>query len=805
MAFAVVFGSSNSNEKELSIKFYNKKIVFEIPAPFLVSNTEIESNAETTKKRNDYAYIIAKSKLLNLFLAENEFNFYIYDHSMKENLKLCLIKSIRMQKNFAKTLKNIIIYWIDKEDKAEVYNTLNHIQFRQLINSYDLNTLGTDFLIHLICCYPQIFKKHLHLLKDLKCFSFLMPEIALILFEDRNHLVSPFSFKNLVRTVDLEVLIALLDLWDYELKREDIECIFQNWINDPIFVAKIEEDPRSWLLWKKLDIIKPVPIDILLKCIEIDRTILKYTNLLLAIIYHTEFIIFELLCSLEYFYADLHKNDAFEFLNFSPENVSMLNINKCILWYEKLKGCSCEISEMMNLKGLLIDKLTGIISDDNTNDTVEISLINNLLVLLKIPLFCFNRVAFLNSLDGEIVKKVFETLVLKSIHFCPVVMNWQVGILEFWIFLWSQLNNFGIINTYDKEIASNLNETTSLIDLLTDINYSTNKNQVRRTYWHIPLAVMVLKKTTDIEESDICINALISFMKNQSCELLPNFFMQICTYLAPESLGRIIPNIGYFDSYLETFKLAPEMLTRDQIRNFLKNQKSSEFALLYAENVMRLKTLVDFRGFHLLKFFPIGSDYHLEFHEALHTARPEALIDYLIGIKGGLNYPEQFLLSVHPIAWKYPKFVNLIIYNIPFSFFLKYPQKIESLNLYNLILNIKESLECIETCLQVKKKIIIKLLIQMEWIFNQFHVVKFSNSTQIENIETIFNNFVKLEKILRSEIIAWLKDKSNMFPSDKDWFSICNIVETLPLSFVRLSTCYNYHVSSNFCYNTFDL
>lgn len=68
IAFSVVFGSSNSGENENSTVIFYKKFAYEVPEP----ETIIESSDSI--KPDDYAVILAKSKTLNLELAENEFS-----------------------------------------------------------------------------------------------------------------------------------------------------------------------------------------------------------------------------------------------------------------------------------------------------------------------------------------------------------------------------------------------------------------------------------------------------------------------------------------------------------------------------------------------------------------------------------------------------------------------------------------------------------------------------------------------------------------------------------------------------------
>ena len=173
-----------------------------------------------------------------------------------------------------------------------------------------------------------------------------------------------------------------------------------------------------------------------------------------------------------------------------------------------------------------------------------------------------------------------------------------------------------------------------------EIKRIIGENQRRRIFWHIPLTILIIKLSSDIRESDYYFKTLISFLDGQSSEFDSNNLLNL-RFLAPESVKKYLRFFEGIDVKLEMFKLAPESLKRDQIKYLLRNPQLWEFMFMYASNFQKLCTLVDFSAYDLLHFFPVTNcNYHLELHEALYTARSTALVGYLNGIQGALNFPE---------------------------------------------------------------------------------------------------------------------------------------------------------------------
>ena len=147
--------------------------------------------------------------ILIFFLADIEFygNFLIIDDFLFD---ACL-------KDIGELFEKIAMYWLNQVDKSEFLNLLNHLQLNHILKYLPLKISNYSLFNILICEFPEVFKKHFNILEQLNDFSFLTPETAVILFEDRNHLNSPFSLNVLVSTARLTTLIALLELWDFEL------------------------------------------------------------------------------------------------------------------------------------------------------------------------------------------------------------------------------------------------------------------------------------------------------------------------------------------------------------------------------------------------------------------------------------------------------------------------------------------------------------------------------------------------------------------------------------------------------------
>ena len=236
---------------------------------------------------------------------------------------------------------------------------------------------------------------------------------------------------------------------------------------------------------------------------------------------------------------------------------------------------------------------------------------------------------------------------------------------------------------------------------------------------------------------------------------------------------------------MESFKLAPESLSRLEIKSLLTTAELREFAIIFSVKARKLCTLVDFTAEDLLKFFPLKADYHLELHPALHTATPEALIGYLRGVEGTLNYPERFAWSVHPDAWKNPEFVDLMADNIPYSSFVHFPKDGQKLNLQFIVCDIMGRINRCQG--RHVQKLILKWAINMEWIFNQFYVIFSLKVSSNFNVNE-YIKFISFEKTARFALIKYLKSPKSKDLEDSQ--QLLQIIESLPLSFIRLSMCH---------------
>ena len=664
-------------------------------------------------------------------------------------------------------------------------NALNHVYCHQSIELCGFSGLGKEFTTLLVKEQPQIMKKHLKIVSSLDDFSFLTPEIALELFQDRNSIFTPFSLRVLVKSVNLEVLLALLELWEFELNKFDAKQVIDIWGKRQEFLNEIEKDPRSWLLWFKLDITKALPMEQLLKILNAEfRNIYKYTNLILAFLYEIEFVIFDCFIELELVFINLIKSKS--------EN-SNSNLDEWMEWRNSGQEQIKKISEQFELKNVIINFLDLIIGANESTENDKCFL-RNICCIINFPIMYLSHNAFVRSKNQEIVSKAIlnennksYSLLSKSFE----IESWGEDRLDLWTIMWHQLGTYsaiGISYKVSHSLSDLSSDTKDFVATLESVSNSLSNEKSRLPCWHVFMTILSAAPTSNVEESNEFIKRIRNLIINYSSELKEKNINYIESILAPESVAR---NIKYYDVEFEKFKLAPETLSRDQIKKLIKNQEMREFMLIHSSKVMQLRTLIDFTTEDLLQFFPIfDSEFHLELHDALYTANPEALIGYLRGIEGSLNYPERFAWSVHPVIWNYSEFVDLMSDNIPFSLFVYYPNEVESLNLVFAVCDIMGRISrCNGNSLLIKKQII-KWVINMEWIFNQYQIFFKPNQSFYSKISIIYKNFAAYERFSRSNLVQYLKSSEGLIDLTKETASeLLKIIELLPLSHFRLCSC----------------
>lgn len=476
--------------------------------------------------------------------------------------------------NISEFFEKIALHWLNQMNKSELLNILNNPQFKHILKYLPLNICNQSLFSILICEFPEVFKNHFNILAQINDFSFLISKTAVILFEDRNHLNTPFSLKVLVSTVRLDTLIALLELWEYELKEKDARMVLYLWSNNAEFLKFIKKDSRSWLL-SDAKFFR----DIYLFKVS-NFQIAPCANLLIAYLYHSELVIFKSLLNLEIIYSNLKGEKSkliSDFKTLGNHDTAIIKSHLC-----------CKDRIITNLTKIY-DKLE-IGCDDRT-------LINYFLILFKVPLIYLNRHAFIEFHNKAHVSNQ---------------SNDDKNDLR--KFVNNRINSL-LFKLYDEKITNEFVKVENLIFLLIGINQILSKNR-RKIFWHIPLTMLIIKTSNNNnnQESDFYFKTLILFLKEQSFDLN-------LQSLAPESVGKFSRFIEFFDDKLEMFKLAPESLKRDQIKYLLRNPQLWEFMFMHASNFQKLCTLVDFNANDLLQFFPV---YHLELHEALYTARSTA-------------------------------------------------------------------------------------------------------------------------------------------------------------------------------------
>ena len=743
------------------IRFYDEELVFKSEEVPTVSSCEARYSFD--KPYNSFFQFDILRTCTNYIIFQADSREAVNDEFKKHQI---INSKIRFASNIF-TTANIGIY--NLQMKKRISYTLNHPHCFQAIESVGDKYLDQNSVIFLIVEYPKVMKNHFLIFSKLKNFSFLTPEIAKILFENRNHLLTPFSLKSLIQTINLDVLISLLELWDYELKESDARIVFDFWGANFEFLDRIRKNPLSWLFYKKLNLNQNFPIDLLKTKFKFKDKIFLYANLLLALLHQTEFVIYE---SFKY----LERMSNYDFMQ---DNESQLFIHK--------------ICDQFTLKNQIVDLLNCINEKEENFNRAESELeninlfFNNFIILFKVPLHSLNRFSVILT-NSNIPRHHLKSPMYQSaaVYISGLISQNQgfTNSVKLWTLLKFKIKNLSC-SFYDIDLSNEFIDSKSLINLLLDMNFVTDEKQLRRTFWHIPVTIMAFHQSnlnfySDQSSIDFFLNSLEYFLENQSFE---SYSMKFNTkYFCFSS--EILCNCFYILDYnSELFKVSPESLSSSQIKLLLENDKSRNFMLSNLKNVQKLTFLTDFSARDLLEFFPIGSENYLESHKALITANPEALIGYLRGVQGILNYPEKFIWSVNPKIWSNPDFVDLIVDSIPFSTFVKFPDEAETLFLASSICDIMGRIQRNNGGFQDIKKLIIKWIIQMEWIFNQFNLTKVSDKHQMNHIENCYKKILDLERIARENLILWLK-------SDWIWSDLLKIVETLPLSYARLSSCY---------------
>ena len=763
--FIAIASDKESNE---NVSFFGERLVLELPGR--------PTPADIHGKYINNARFSYFSEYFDMPLLQEcgELNFWLVEGK---------VLSKKMIQKFIKKLKTSM----KSVDKFKA--TLGHFHCIHAIKSVGFDELGGDLVKTLSIEHPEIMKKHLEIFGYLEDFSFLTVELVEELFGDKNDLLRPFGLDVLIETASFPVIKKCLEMWNYDLRKSDLEVLMRIWGESNEFKEILMEEPRGWLLWRKLDLFKgPFPIDKLIKILSIDN-IEIYLNLILAFIYESELLVWDSMNFLEFLNADLHKNDVIEERYMTPEMVSELDSRKWDLWYENGKISIEIIKEQMDSKRKLIEKIKEMIEiKDQRNIIDKQMIIYNLFTLLQVPLNDFGRKSYLKSRDIENVKTALNDFkFINSVGFSEIVDLNNLGNENYWTVLWKQLEILEVDLVYDEARTRDFQDTKEILQLLLSMAF---KEENFNFYWHSQLALFMISPM-NFDESQIYLKTLIGFTRKQICELTSMQISVLKTFLHPEAVKNFIGQLENQNHLLELFRLAPEIMTRDQISELLKASEAKELMIYSIENANKLRFLDSFTTKDLADHFIIGFDYHLDNCEALYTVDPDALVGYLKASQGAINYPDLLIWWTHPRCWNNTKFVDLIAESIPFNVFFKHPKDSDEMNFGNILTDISGRIQRNPT--ENTQVLILKWLIHMDWFFFQFYNELYLDSSDNGSISSQYDRIMNLETKARIKLITWLKENESLEDGD----ILLDLVETSPLSYLRTSAAYDLLLSES--------
>jgi hypothetical protein len=678
--------------------------------------------------------------------------------------------------------------------------TLEHSMCISALEGCDDEFIDTEFFAGLVKRFPRVFSSHLQLVGRLSDFSFLTVEVVSFLFEAKNHFMNPFGLAALVQSAPLEVILKCLELWDFELTLPDAQFLFSVWGSDSDFQAAIARDCRSWALLRKLGYQNPFPIDQFV--VESETfSVEEHVNLVLAFIYQSERVIGAALRQLDFIHADLHKNDAVETVYMTDSMADALNSHKADLWRANGQPAIDAIAREMELKLRVISALKArydvecAIVGKKFTRTVELLL--GMLRLLKTPLEDLNRRAFVRSCSLEQVLAAFDSFDYPFVYgaFRPHVFLDMLRIEDFWVFLWKQLEIFEVPMAYDVSIAATADSKSILEDLVA-LSFQIGRSFHKHNFWCAQIGLLV-DLSTDLSttsNSQHHPNLLEILNEGELCEYTP-YQIFLIKSVSPADNQVFFWNEA--DNYpLALFKVAPGAMSRDQISDLLKDSDSRPFILKHKRNIMKLGTIEPFTAQDLLELFPLGGQDDLEEHDAFWTANPEALVGYLRGIGGGVNDPAAFFWKINPNAFFNTELMDLLAEIIPLASLMKYPMEAKKHNLHFIMCDIVGRLErnaqaSIDSTINkpnTPQQLILKWILQMEWIFLQFFNIYSINTAKDPTPRAIYDEFLEVESSARKRLVGWLKKQNPQEFENVE--ELLSLVQDTPLSYSRVSLCY---------------
>lgn len=727
----------------------------------------------------------------------------LYDVSLLEecgnlNLYLAGIDKDTANKNTIKKKMQKFVKKLKSRDLRSVNFalTLNHFHCKHALKSVGFDNLGDEFITKLAMEQAVVMKNHLELFGQLSDYSFLTMELVEALYVE-NQLIRPFASRALVETVKMDVLVRLLEMWEYNLNVEDAADVLQVWGSEEEFCKLIRKDPRSWLLYKTVYIVPPFlfPMDLLIEKLD-ESTLDTYSNLILAFIMYSETAVSYSMHQLEIIYASFHKNDLIEEQYMTPEIVAALDSRKWDLWFEAGKFAIAMFRTQMEFKRKLIDKLESLKSFGNGQKVLRVEtqvIIYGLLPLLQVPLFVFSRDTFMKSQNHSDLlcarDEYFESAGYYSVY-SPFIRPEMLGNRNYWTVLWKQLEILDIELAYSEDVVTRFPENVDLLQLITALcQKSRIAHRSRSLFWHTQIVLSMLTDSRDNpKDSTMLLSTIYGLVKDQTIQLSPHQLSQLKMNLNPEALIKFMPFLECQDEKLVKFRLAPEMLTREEIGEMIKDPQMKEWMLDFKSNVARLCWLDAFSVDDLIAFFPLSLDYHLDNCEALYTVNPCALAGYLNASQVAINYPDQLICWIHPGSWSNTRLVDVIADLVPFSVFVKFPKDADALNLAHFVPDIMARIERRDLNNSSPQSMILKWLLHMEWLFLQIHEILLQDTNVLTSPWTkIANHLISVEKRARAQLITWLQANGTLEDSNL----LLGLVEKGPLSYARSSLCYD--------------
>lgn len=419
--------------------FFNEKIVFH--APEAPKSADIHGKFITDVRQ----VALAKSYDVPLLQECAELNHGLVEFGND------MQKRKRRTQKFIKTLRNS---FKETRDRTQLKTTLTHFHCVHALKSIDFEE---DHILNLIVNltkeFPEVMKLHLDVLGYLEDFSFLTVEIFKELFKDKNEYLRPFGLDKFIETVSKNVLIEAIKMWNFDLRIEDAQALLSMRGDDLLEIS--EEDPRAWLIWRKAHILKFFPIDLLLEKLSINNFKI-YVNLILAFIFDREMQVYQSMYSLEYLYADLHKNAIIEERYMTPEMISALESRKWDIWYQFGKAHIDIIESYMKMSKRLIAKLKEIskIQEETNAEITQKLIVINALTLLQVPLNLRSRTTFLKSRDiNQLVEAQNSYIYYHPFEYTPIVLSLNVLNPYYWQVLWFQLEVLEIELAYDAAVC----------------------------------------------------------------------------------------------------------------------------------------------------------------------------------------------------------------------------------------------------------------------------------------------------------------------------------------------------------------